>query len=77
MRSKQQFLSVFFIIILNRWFKKIYVYLSVCLAWYWFILSLGRSAPTETIRIATDYEPLWLSFSISVWLFTEMLKSVK
>jgi len=32
MRSKQQFLSVFFIIILlNRWFKKIYVYSLVVL----------------------------------------------
>lgn len=38
-----------------------FIYLFVYF-WYWFILSFGRLALPETTRVATDYEPLWLSF---------------
>jgi len=76
MRSKQQFLSVFFIIILlNRWFKKIYVYalvVLVAIGYYLSFWSFFRSDDNNAILLA-DSGPLVIHFLL-IWLFSRNVK---
>lgn len=72
MRSKQQFLSVFFIIILlNRWFKKIYVYSLDVLAdigLFKFLVIFFRSDDNNAISLIGSF-PMVIHFSLNLVIF--------